>query len=150
MHSDAQAFLELSSPRKRKAHTYLAQIALRKWEEFSKSGSVPRSYIESVAGTNQSVDFDLPRKAFDCVIGGLDASEIQKQYGEPICALQDDDWALPEEAVYAYYAIYNLFRKYALSEPIDDWLIVNQSLSSLGSTSDLGWLTLAEAVRQAS
>ena len=80
---------------------------------------------------------------------GLGASAIQKKYREPICALQDDDWVLPEEASYAYYAIYNFFQKYALGKPIDDWLIVNQALSSLGSASGLVELTLAEAVRLA-
>jgi hypothetical protein len=32
---------------------------------------------------------------------------------------------------YSYYAIYNLFQKYAEQHSIDDWLIANQALASM-------------------
>lgn len=139
----------MSPLQKRKVHIYLARVALTQWKKLSESGVVPHSYIESVVGTKQDVDLDLPSKAVDCVVKNAGVSAIEKQYKEPICALQDDDWKLPKEASYAYYAIYNAFQKYALNKEVDDWLIVNQALSSLGDTSDLIEPTLADAVRQA-
>lgn len=36
----------------------------------------------------------------------------------------------PDPLEFAYYAVYNFFRKYALNEEVDDWLIVNQAVSS--------------------
>ena len=56
--------------------------------------------------------------------------DVERRYAEPITALQDEDFVLPDHIAYSYYAIYNLFRKYALRMDIDSWLIVNQALSS--------------------
>lgn len=44
--------------------------------------------------------------------------------------MQDGDLLFPENIALAYYAIYNLFCKYALGEDIDDWLIANQAIAS--------------------
>ena len=44
-------------------------------------------------------------------------------HGEPRAALQDGDLACPDPVEFAYYAVYNFFRKYALNEEVDDWLI---------------------------
>ncbi len=44
--------------------------------------------------------------------------------------MQDDDLTFPGPVTFAYYALYNLFKKYAGHEEVDDWLIVNQALSS--------------------
>ena len=149
MRSDAQLFSAMSPLQKREVHIYLARVALNQWKKFSESGVVPDSYIERVVGTKQDADLDLPRKALDCVVKNAGVSAIQKQYREPLCALQDDDWDIPGEAAFAYYAIHNIFQKYALNKAVDDWLIVNQALSSLGNMSDLIEPTLADAVRQA-
>ena len=45
-------------------------------------------------------------------------------------ALQDENLVFPEPVAFAYYAIYNLFRKYAAQADVDDWLIVNQALAA--------------------
>jgi hypothetical protein len=65
---------------------------------------------------------------------------VAERYQEPIAALQDDDLTFPENITYAYYAIYNLFKKYAKIEVVDDWLIVNQSLSTEDDSE--AWATL--------
>lgn len=75
-----------------------------------------------------------PSDALSCVVQGSDPTDIAARYLEPICALHDDDWPLPDEVQFAYYAIYNTFEKYATCKAVDDWLIVNQALSCLGES----------------
>lgn len=62
--------------------------------------------------------------------------------------MQDDDLTFPDPIEFAYYALYNLFSRYTQQEPIDDWLIVNQALSSEEDESQ--WqLLLAAAIQKA-
>jgi len=69
------------------------------------------------------------------------------RYREPIVALHDGDLDLPDTIEYAYYSLYNLFRKYTGIEDIDDWLIVNQAISS--EADETRWAALLEAaIRQ--
>ena len=49
---------------------------------------------------------------------------------EPMIAMREEYLTFPENITFAYYAIYNLFKKYVLKEDVDDWMIVNQALSS--------------------
>jgi len=88
------------------------------------------SYLETVVGTTQKVDSDLPRDAFECAKQGRDLFNVRERYVEPIVAMQDFDLEFPDPIEFAYYAIYNLFRKYTGTEDVDDWLIVNQALAS--------------------
>jgi hypothetical protein len=88
-------------------------------------------YVEGVAGTRQTVDPTLPQDALEAVRTGSDLRDVARRYGEPIAALQDEDWRPPEPILFAYYSIYNLFEKYDQARDIDDWLIPNQALASL-------------------
>jgi hypothetical protein len=106
-------------------------------------------YVESVVGTQQEVDRQLPADAYEAATQGVDWQNIRRRYLEPISALQDDDLKFPEHVELAYYAIYNLFRKYALREDCDDWLIVSQALSSEEDSQQ--WkVLLADALQQSS
>ncbi len=78
----------------------------------------------------------------------MDARQVAQRYQEPIVAMHDDDLTFPDNIEFAYYAIYNLFRKYALGTEIDDWLIVNQALSAEKDSEK--WATLlASAIQRA-
>ncbi len=46
--------------------------------------------------------------------------------------MQDHDLEFPKIIEFAYYSIYNLFCKYVKGRAIDDWIIVNQAISSEG------------------
>lgn len=116
---------------RRIVHISLCRRALARWQGYCRS-AVDLSYVESVAGTRQQVDPQLPDDAFETVLREAPGEEISQRYMEPITALQDDDLILPDDIEFAYYAIYNLYRKYARNQPVDDWLIVNQALASLG------------------
>jgi hypothetical protein len=133
VHVLAERFFALAPDQRRTAHLYLASVALRRWVTYL-AGGPDLEYVESVVGSQQAVDPRLPDDALRSATVGRDLAEVAKRYLEPITALQDDDWELPEDVGYAYYAIYNTFDKYALGERVDDWLVVNQALSSFGTT----------------
>jgi hypothetical protein len=46
----------------------------------------------------------------------VDSLDVAQRYQELIVALQDDDLTFPENSTFAYYAIYNLLKKYAKKE----------------------------------
>ena len=145
MPSLREDFAKLSAEERRRVHLYLSEHALSNWHEFC--ADQPRiRYVESVCGTHQSVDTSLPDDAFTCVQQSQQNEEIARRYQEPISAMQDLDLELPDSVAFAYYAIYNLFRKYAGHESIDDWLIVNQALSS--EQDDSKWHALLESAIQ--
>jgi hypothetical protein len=105
-------------------------------------------YVESVSGTRQKVDFQLREDAFISAKSGRDLAKVETRYDEPIAAMQDFDLQFPEPVKFAYYSLYNLFRRYALIEQIDDWRIVNQTLAAKADRG--GWLRmLREAIDSA-
>ena len=123
-------FLALSAHRRRVVHDCLVEQALARWNAYIGSQGEIR-YRETVAGTEQIVDASLPEDAVRAVRTGEGADSVDSRYGEPSTALQDDDLSFPEPVEFAYYAILNYFRKYALRRDVDDWLIVNQAISSV-------------------
>lgn len=129
-HSLAKRFHDLDASRRRSVHLRLCEFALKKWQQYCCHSETFR-YVESVSGVQQTVDKGLPAIAFGVMTSGGDALEIDRRYDEPIAALHDEDLVFPEPITFAYYAIYNGFRKVALGEDVDDWLIVNQSLASV-------------------
>ena len=143
----AKQFLNASSNQKRTIHFKLCKHALDKWRNYAKAqGQI--HYRESVCGTKQFVDTVLPEDAFMAARQGRDTGFVAKRYLEPIAAMQDDDLISPEAITYAYYAVYNLFRKYAGVSEVDDWLIINQALSS--ESNELMWQKmLQEAIDDA-
>jgi hypothetical protein len=115
---------------------------LSKWREFcSRQG--PIRYAEGVCGTRQTVDPELPVDAFRSAQEGRDIADVDQRFDEPITAIQDFDLEFPQTIEYAYYALYNLFRKHAGKEDVDDWLIVNQAISS--EIDESRWPFLLEA-----
>ncbi|MDP5240947.1 hypothetical protein Q9Q94_15500 [Uliginosibacterium sp. 31-16] len=126
----------MSAEQKKRVHLCLASIALKQWEKAIASGLVPLSYQETVTGTLQDVEELLPAEALVCIVEKTDPTSISARFLEPTCASGDEDWHLADEPMYAYLTIYNAFQKYALGKDIDDWMIVNQALSSLGTPTD--------------
>lgn len=132
-------FLALSPEGRKRVHQYLCARALAVWERFAAAEGKIR-YMDSVVGLAHTVDLRLPADAFQAAFGTPDAATvaaIDRRYLEPITALQDDDVEFPDEIEFAYYAIYNAFEKYARGAAMDDWLIVNQALSSVQHSEDI-------------
>ena len=125
-----ERFLSLSPPQRRIVHDLLVEQALARWKaHVEKEGEI--RYRETVVGTEQIVDASLPEDAVRAVRTGEGIDAVDRRYGEPTTALQDNDLSFPEPVEFAYYAILNYFRKYALQRDVDDWLIVNQAISSV-------------------
>lgn len=125
----AQEFLALTPEKRRVVHFALCQRALEKWTAYI-AGRKEMTYTETVCGTTQQLDLSLPGDALASAKQGRDVAGVASRYGEPIVAMQDADLEFPEPIQFAYYALYNLFRKYVAGKVIDDWLIVNQALST--------------------
>ncbi|MBL8513552.1 MAG: hypothetical protein JNJ55_06140 [Betaproteobacteria bacterium] len=123
-------FQSMESELKRNVLLELCGAALSVWEQGFKGASNP-SYQESVTGSVQLVEIDLPRHALREIVDLKSNCGVCERYREPIVALQDMDWELPDHLELAYYAIYNAHRRYRLNEAIDERLILQQALSSL-------------------
>ncbi|MGY0498619.1 hypothetical protein ACWZHB_09005 [Nocardia sp. FBN12] len=122
-------FFQLGAERRRQVHLALCADALRAWIGFVQEEPARLRYRDSVVGMWHHVDVELPAHALRAARAGVDLAEVGSRYLEPITALQDDDLAFPDPVEFAYYAIYNCFRKYVRGDDIPDWLIVNQALS---------------------
>ena len=120
----------MSAEQQRLVHLFLCEHALEVWEQHYPPGT-RSSYQETVTGTIQELDVGLPREALGSIKKGKDIANIASRYSEPKVALQDDDVKFPEDAEFAYYAIYNAFQLHVVGEKIDTWLIVNQALSTV-------------------
>ncbi|GAB4111052.1 MAG: hypothetical protein Fur005_26420 [Roseiflexaceae bacterium] len=132
--SNYDQFRACTPAQRRRAIEWLCWQALTVWEAFL-SEQEPLRYHDSVVGMQHRVDAVLPREALRYLQqGGADhiRADLNYRYLEPITALQDGDLELPMPIEYSYYAIYNLFQKYAEQRSIDDWLIANQALASMG------------------
>jgi hypothetical protein len=129
MKSLADEFLTLAPEKRRIVHLAVCEHALQVWNLYGNTHKRIQ-YTESIAGTRQEVDKQLPVDAFEAAKQGVDSENIKNRYVEPIVAMEDDDLVFPDNIQFAYYALYNLFNKYAQGETVDDWLIVNKALSS--------------------
>ena len=143
----ADEFLALNPEQRRLIHFSLCEHALEKWNSYAKAHK-KIEYQETVAGTLQEVDKQLPSDSLSSAKQGFDSLNVTKRYQEPITAMQDDELVFPENISFAYYAIYNLFQKYAENKTVDDWLIVNQALSS-ESNSEMWNSLLNNAIQEA-
>ncbi|WP_433672276.1 hypothetical protein ACQP06_11895 [Nocardia sp. CA-136227] len=124
-----ELFTQLGADRRRQVHLSLCEDALPIWIGYVRGKPASLRYRDSVVGMRHQVDIELPGEALRSAWAGADLADVGGRYLEPIAALQDDDLAFPDPVEFAYYAIYNCFRKYSLGDDIPDWLIVNQALS---------------------
>ncbi|MFJ4654819.1 hypothetical protein ACIP5Y_26395 [Nocardia sp. NPDC088792] len=124
-----QLFLQLLADQRRQVHLSLCEDALASWIDYVQKKPASLRYRDSVVGMRHTVDSTLPADALHCARAGVDLAEIGNRYLEPITALQDGDLSFPDPIEYAYYAVYNCYRKHVRGDDISDWLIVNQALS---------------------
>ncbi|KAF0845719.1 hypothetical protein [Nocardia caishijiensis] len=123
-------FLRLDADRRRQVHLVLCAQALPTWTGYVRGKPAALRYRDSVVGMRHRVDVDLPADALRAVRTGADRADVSGRYLEPIAALHDDDLCLPDHVEFAYYAIYNCFRRYVCGDDIAEWLIVDQALAA--------------------
>lgn len=129
----ARAYLELTPAQQKRLHLRLCERALEVWTAYAAEQG-PIVYVDSVVGIRHTVEAEIPGLALAAARDERDTYDLDYRYTEPIVALQDTDLELPGGVELAYYALYNLFRKYALGADVDGWLVVNQALSALDET----------------
>ncbi|MFD3593697.1 hypothetical protein ACFWU5_13285 [Nocardia sp. NPDC058640] len=125
-----QLFSQLGFEGRRQVHLSLCEDALLTWTDYVKGKPRALRYRDSVVGIRHRVDVELPADALGAARVGVDLADVGTRYLEPMTAMQDDDLAFPDSVAFAYYAIYNCFRKYVRGDDIPDQLIVNQALSA--------------------
>lgn len=143
MKSTRELLLALSPDAMRRAHLAACRYSLTAWEAFCREGK-GLSYTDSVVGMKHAVDRKLPLRAFKAVLEDSPNWKIGSDYSEPIVALQDFDWEPPRHIEYAFFSVFNLYKKYCEKESIDDWLIFNQAISS--EVDDSRWDFIGRAV----
>jgi len=97
--------------------------ALPIWEQYASKNSL--GYIDTVVGLSHNVDKNLLKDSVQRVEYLLDTPhnqhnttlfDLQEQFTDPIIALQDWDWELPDEVQKTFYAVYNLIEAFAGKE----------------------------------
>lgn len=124
-----ESFCQLTPDGQRRVHLSLCEQAIQVWTAYVAEHA-PIRYSDSVVGVRHEVDVRLPYDALYCAQAGSDLYGVEKRYLEPIVAMQDDDLEFPRTVKFAYYAIYNCFRKHACGDDVDAWLVINQALAS--------------------
>lgn len=93
------------------------QKALVIWDNYANGKNM--EYVDSVVGVNHTVDSSILDSTLQVIKSELktpnsQAENIRKllgEYTEPITALQDSDWELPNEVRLTFYSIKNLLTK---------------------------------------
>ncbi len=129
-HTPSERFFRLEADHRRQIHLSLCEDALPTWTSYAQGEPASLRYLDSIVGLRHHVDVELPADALRSARAGADLADVDSRYSEPITAMQDDDLAFPDPVEFAYYAIYNCFRKYVRGDDIADWLIINQALSA--------------------
>jgi hypothetical protein len=97
----------------------LTKEALPIWDKYADKNEL--TYQDTVVGLHHSVDRQLLRRTINAVekfvstnfikraiIKNLDLLSSDRQFNDPIVALQDTDWELPYEVERSFYAVHNL------------------------------------------
>jgi hypothetical protein len=109
----------LSIEKQLKLAVRLAKLALPIWENYA--GKNKLAYRDSVVGLKHTVIKDLLKETIDLIEqypvldkpDNSDGSEdkiltLYRKFSDPVIALQDSDWELPDEVTQTFYSIYNL------------------------------------------
>ena len=95
------------------------KLALPIWEKYSRENEL--SYRDTVVGLSHKVDRKLLMnsvlaienyhqlsKLGKLINGKKDLMRLRVQFDDPVVALQDNDWVLPDEISKVFYSVYNL------------------------------------------
>ena len=91
----------------------LTKLAIPIWDNYANKNAL--TYRDTVVGLTHAVDKHLLLNTIDTVEKHLQINKsdnklynIRRQYADPVVALQDFDWELPEEVQATFYSVYNL------------------------------------------
>ena len=115
-----QKFIDnLSEDKQFQVAIKLTKLTLPIWDKYADEKGL--TYVDTVVGMTHSVDKYLLIKSIEAVEKYLTLAliykvtdrknqiiELRRQFDDPIVALQDLDWELPDEILKTFYAVYNL------------------------------------------
>ncbi len=97
----------------------LTRLTLPIWDKYATKNEL--IYRDTVVGLQHSVDISLLKNTIDAVekyistnkinkaiIKNIDLLKFSRQFSDPLVALQDLDWELPNEVERTFYAVHNL------------------------------------------
>lgn len=104
----------LSKPLKFRIALEFAEMLLPVWNKNAEHNEL--YYIGTVVGMEHTVDRELPKRVMEVVKNELQKpgsqwasiKAIQNEFSDPIVALQDEDWELPNAVQKTFYSFYNL------------------------------------------
>jgi len=112
------------------------------WNEFSNKRK-NLEYIDTVVGMDHSVDKEIISRIINLsknwISGDLDKKEqakLNEWYSDPIVAMQDLDWEIPENIQLIFYSGYNLLRKIngetkTIFGDEQLYLVINQAIDAI-------------------
>lgn len=128
----------------------LTKLALPIWDKYAEKNEL--TYRDTVVGLQHSVDRAILKNTIYAVekyistnfinkviIKNIDLLSLSSQFSDPIIALQDLDWELPDEIEKTFYAVHNLLdsalgkEKTAFNETTI-YVTINQVIVALDSS----------------
>ena len=128
----------------------LTKLALPIWDKYVEKNEL--TYRDTVVGLQHSVDFNILKNTIyavekyistnfinKAIVKNTDLLSLSSQFSDPIIALQDLDWELPDEIEKTFYAVHNLLdsalgkEKTAFNETTI-YVTINQVIVALDSS----------------
>jgi len=91
-----------------------AKLALPIWDKYALKKKL--TYRDSIVGIKHTIEKNLLLNTITAVESYLVSNDkhtllqLYSSFQEPIVALQDDDWELPNEVCKTFYSVYNLLK----------------------------------------
>lgn len=131
----------------------LTRLALPIWDKYADENKL--TYRDTVVGLQHSVDKNLLKNTIDAVekyisinkfnkatVKNIDLLSFNKQFSDPIVALQDTDWTLPNEVESAFYAVHQLLdailgKERTVFNEATIYVAIDQAIDALHSSKTL-------------
>ena len=128
----------------------LTRLALPIWDKYAKKNEL--TYRDTVVGLQHSVNRTLLKNTIDAVEKYISTNIIGKaimkntalislsrQFSDPIVALQDLDWELPNEIERTFYSVHNLLdsalgKEKTVFNETTIYVTINQAIDALSSS----------------
>ena len=128
----------------------LTRLALPIWDKYAEKNEL--TYRDTIVGLQHSVNRALLKDTIDAVekyvstniigkaiIKITDLESLSRQFSDPIVALQDLDWVLPNEIERTFYSVYNLLnsalgKEKTVFKETTIYVTINQAIDALSSS----------------
>lgn len=120
----------------------LIKLALPLWENYAYKNDL--FYRDTVVGLPHSVDKKLLETTIDTIEKYQESNKLKKTstgkgellrlrslFDDPVVALQDNDWDLPDEIRLIFYSVYNLIDTFLGNDQSSMYVSINQSVDAL-------------------